>query len=111
VIIARWPEVGAAEHREDGTTTVDFGGPAYSSPSEPTISREPPPAATGAPSSSASWTSASPSSSQRAAPMIGAHRGHEGPNIDEIYNQVVERLARDFLVERERNGDFLGDLP
>jgi hypothetical protein len=30
---------------------------------------------------------------------------------DELYEQVVERLRRDLIVERERMGDLLGDLP
>ena len=31
-------------------------------------------------------------------------------DMDEIYEQVVERLRRDLLAERERMGDLLGDL-
>jgi hypothetical protein len=34
-----------------------------------------------------------------------------GSEIDDIYEQVVDRLRRDLLVERERMGDLLGDLP
>lgn len=34
-----------------------------------------------------------------------------GGSIDEIYDQVVERLRRDLLADRERMGDLLGDLP
>jgi len=33
------------------------------------------------------------------------------PQLDELYEHVVERLRRDLLVERERMGDLLGDLP
>jgi hypothetical protein len=32
------------------------------------------------------------------------------PDIDEIYESVVERLKRDVLAERERMGDLHGDL-
>jgi hypothetical protein len=31
--------------------------------------------------------------------------------MDEIYEQVVERLRHDLLVERERMGDLIGGLP
>jgi hypothetical protein len=31
--------------------------------------------------------------------------------MDDVYEQVVDRLRRDLLVERERMGDLLGDLP
>jgi hypothetical protein len=33
------------------------------------------------------------------------------PDMDDVYEQVVDRLRRDLLVERERMGDLLGDLP
>ena len=32
-------------------------------------------------------------------------------DIEEIYDQVIERLRRDLLADRERMGDVLGDLP
>jgi hypothetical protein len=32
-------------------------------------------------------------------------------SADELYELVVSRLRRDLLVERERMGDLLGDLP
>jgi hypothetical protein len=38
-----------------------------------------------------------------------AHAAGAG-GADELYEQVVERLRRDLLVERERMGDLLGDL-
>jgi hypothetical protein len=31
------------------------------------------------------------------------------PSFEEVYEQVVERLRRDLLVERERMGDLLGN--
>jgi hypothetical protein len=34
-----------------------------------------------------------------------------GGDIEEIYDQVIERLRRDLLADRERMGDVLGDLP
>jgi hypothetical protein len=37
--------------------------------------------------------------------------GHQATDYEEVYDQVVERLRRDLLVERERMGDLLGDLP
>jgi hypothetical protein len=37
--------------------------------------------------------------------------GGGGGDIDEIYDQVIQRLRRDLLADRERMGDLLGDLP
>lgn len=37
--------------------------------------------------------------------------GGGGGDIEEIYTQVIERLRRDLLADRERMGDLLGDLP
>jgi len=37
--------------------------------------------------------------------------GGGGGDIDEIYDQVMQRLRRDLLADRERMGDLLGDLP
>ena len=39
-----------------------------------------------------------------------AHAAGGGGAADELYEQVVERLRRELLVERERMGDLLGDL-
>ena len=36
---------------------------------------------------------------------------HQATDYEEVYDQVVERLRRELLVERERMGDLLGDLP
>jgi hypothetical protein len=36
--------------------------------------------------------------------------GASAPNVDEIYEGVIERLRRDLIVERERMGDLLGNL-
>jgi hypothetical protein len=47
------------------------------------------------------------------APGAGASGGAPGgatPNVDEIYEGVIERLRRDLIVERERMGDLLGNL-
>jgi hypothetical protein len=32
------------------------------------------------------------------------------PNIDDLYEGILERLRRDLLAERERMGDLLGDF-
>jgi hypothetical protein len=37
--------------------------------------------------------------------------GGAGSDIEEIYDQVMQRLRRDLLADRERMGDMLGDLP
>ncbi len=41
----------------------------------------------------------------------GAEESPPTPSIDEIYDTVVDRLRRELMVERERLGDSLGDLP
>jgi hypothetical protein len=41
----------------------------------------------------------------------GGGGGGGGGDIDEIYDQVIQRLRRDLLADRERMGDLLGDLP
>jgi hypothetical protein len=38
-------------------------------------------------------------------------RGSGPADIEEIYDQVMQRLRRDLLADRERMGDMLGDLP
>jgi hypothetical protein len=47
--------------------------------------------------------------SEALAQLSGAAPGG-APDIDEIYEGVVERLRRDLLVERERMGDLLGNI-
>jgi hypothetical protein len=42
---------------------------------------------------------------------VPASGGGGGGDIDEIYDQVIERLRRELLADRERMGDLLGDLP
>ena len=44
-------------------------------------------------------------------PAQGGGGGGGGGDIEEIYTQVIERLRRDLLADRERMGDLLGDLP
>jgi hypothetical protein len=53
---------------------------------------------------------ASADSGPASAPAAPGAGGGGGGNIDEIYEQVVDRLRRDLLVEREKMGDMLGDL-
>ena len=45
------------------------------------------------------------------APPPRASAGGAGGDIEEIYDQVMQRLRRDLLADRERMGDMLGDLP
>jgi hypothetical protein len=33
------------------------------------------------------------------------------PDIERVYEQMLGRLRRDLMAERERMGDLLGDLP
>jgi hypothetical protein len=42
--------------------------------------------------------------------LAGSH-AVASPEMDELYEHVVERLRRELLFERERMGDLLGDLP
>jgi hypothetical protein len=41
--------------------------------------------------------------------LLGAAAG-AAPNVDDLYEGILERLRRDLLAERERMGDLLGDL-
>jgi hypothetical protein len=41
--------------------------------------------------------------------LLGA-AGGAAPNMDDLYEGILERLRRDLLAERERMGDLLGDL-
>ncbi len=71
------------------------------------LMREPDPApaeAPGAPAEPAQ--AAAPPASPAPAPREGG-----GGDIEEIYDQVIERLRRELLADRERMGDVLGDLP
>jgi hypothetical protein len=45
------------------------------------------------------------------APSPPPPAGGGGGGIEEIYDQVIERLRRELLADRERMGDVLGDLP
>jgi hypothetical protein len=67
------------------------------------------------PSSLASAVEHVPSSLASALPPMPSHPALPAhgalPHVDELYEHVVERLRRDLLVERERMGDLLGDLP
>jgi len=44
-------------------------------------------------------------------PLQAPDGARPADSVDEIYEQVVERLRRDLLAERERMGDLLGELP
>ena len=70
-------------------------------------------AADGAPEPAAQPAGDAPAAPQEApapAPAPGGGGGGGG-EIEEIYTQVIERLRRDLLADRERMGDLLGDLP
>jgi hypothetical protein len=103
-------QTGAGFSTVDGTETVLFPWPSEAQPQaassflfrEPVV--EPPAEATAAAQPSAS--AAAPA----AAPTPPPQPPSAQP-IDEIYEQVVGRLRRDLLAERERMGDLLGDLP
>src|SRR5262249_10504521 len=54
---------------------------------------------------------AAPQAPPRPAQQPGGGGGGGGGDIDELYDQVMQRLRRDLLADRERMGDLLGDLP
>jgi hypothetical protein len=105
--LAEWSG-GALSVDGGGRETVSF--PAPSPPVESSAAamvfratEQPEPAA---PTSTPSAVAAQAMPSHPAAPPPAAL-----PQVDELYEHVVERLRRDLLVERERMGDLLGDLP
>ncbi len=117
---------GAALRRDvgAGVETIEFpvGGSDSSGPGlESVLAREP---AGGGPSGPT--PGAQPGAGEAAGPAAAAAPGGEGgatshgassslagasPEADDMYEQVIERLRRDLLTERERMGDLLGDLP
>jgi hypothetical protein len=102
----------------DGLETVDFVWPPWEesaaasapvallaraadeAPSEPVEAEAPAAAPSTAPTSATAPSSSAP-----------APAAHGGSDIEDIYEQVIQRLRRELLVERERMGDLLGDLP
>jgi hypothetical protein len=87
----------------DGSVSISLGeSPAPSTPL-PLLARAPMGDAEMAPSPA---PSPAPAPAPTAAPA-----GAPAPTIDEIYEQVIERLRHDLLVERERMGDLIGGLP
>ena len=71
------------------------------------LMREPDPAPADGQAPSAAAQAATPPSPAPAPPA----QGGGGGDIEEIYDQVIERLRRELLADRERMGDVLGDLP
>jgi hypothetical protein len=93
----------------DGSATVVFAPTAFEA--------EPSPAHVGAASAASIARfpdlreGSSPASVTAAAPALApVLAGPEALDIDEVYEQVVERLRRDLVAERERMGDLLGDF-
>jgi hypothetical protein len=101
---------GAVSYGDNGMATIDFtgGGAPYIPPfstAPVSVSRalEAPPAAAAASSSS----SAPSASSGVEHPADDA----KSPSADEMYEDMLERLRRDLLVELELNGHLLRDNP
>jgi len=91
------------QHEPDDQATVMFPPP--TGREAPTLARQeatlstPPPAPT--PPATLSPSTPAPAPAEAAS----------GASIDDVYEQVLERLRRDLLAERERMGDLLGELP
>ena len=108
---------GAVISREPdrGLETIDFAPPAHQPPTASLLSPALSVTAGGAPGAGAMAdpapfeTAATPNALASAG--SGALPAAPAPDIDDLYEQVVERLRRDLLCERERMGDLLGDLP
>jgi hypothetical protein len=117
--LARVAGAVVSRERYSGLETIDFGPPARPPTTAPLLSPAmsvtagdaPDTGATAdaAPSEAAETTADAPAATSSAGP--GASHAAASPDVDEIYEQVVERLRRDLLFERERMGDLLGDLP
>jgi hypothetical protein len=88
----------------DGFETVVFPHPSGFEAASGMISRAPVDGNDDSPPPPATASSPAP-----ADPPPAASSG--GGDIEEIYDQVIERLRRDLLADRERMGDVLGDLP
>jgi hypothetical protein len=89
-----------------GLDTVEFPAPVSDAATGGVVWRattESPPEVPASPSGSAA-----PGSTPPPAPASAAQGG---ASIDDIYEQVIERLRRDLMAERERMGDLLGNLP
>lgn len=97
----------ALQHEPDDQATVMFPPP--TGREAPTLARQeatlstPPPAPSTPPTPPATLSPSTPAP----APAEAA----SGASIDDVYEQVLERLRRDLLAERERMGDLLGELP
>jgi hypothetical protein len=103
---------GTLESDDGETVTVVFPRPAESAfAPAATLMRaaDPEPPAASAPAPSAVTTTAPTAATAPAPPASPGRSG--GADIEEIYDQVMQRLRRDLLADRERMGDMLGDLP
>jgi hypothetical protein len=107
---------GAMIAREADRDSVTFAAPPSQSPAAPltpTIAEVP----AAAPVASALGVAATAAPPPAPAGLEPAAAGpppappRAGPDLEDVYDHVVERLRHDLLAERERMGDPLGDLP
>ncbi len=100
----------------DGRTTVTFASPVVplQRTPAPTVSAPAsvPPAPAPAPAPTATASEPDSLTGTPAADAPPGRRGpaHEQEELDHIYEQMLERLRRDLVVERERAGHLLGGL-
>jgi hypothetical protein len=110
---ARLAEATGARLSDDGeagTETVVFPRPAGASFAPAVALMRDADDALGSEDQSAGQAPAQTAAQATSAPPV-PQPGSGGRDIDEIYDQVMQRLRRDLLADRERMGDLLGDLP
>jgi hypothetical protein len=96
------PDQPTAEHLQAAQAAgaaAPGAAPAPTPAAQPALGQAPPAADQAAP----------PAQGQQS--QQGGGGGGGGGDIDEIYDQVIEKLRRELLADRERMGDLLGDLP
>jgi hypothetical protein len=114
--LARVAGAVVSRQLDRGVETIDFAPPARRPPTATLLSPAISVTAGGAPGAGATADPAPSETAHTTADALasaspGAPPAAAAPDIDDLYEQVVERLRRDLLCERERMGDLLGDLP
>ncbi len=103
---------GTVESDDGETVTVAFPRPGESAfaPAATLMRAADPELPTASPPEPSAAMTTAPAATTAPAPPAPP-RGSGPADIEEIYDQVMQRLRRDLLADRERMGDMLGDLP